>query len=311
MWNQLVFSLLITAYIISLSESACVGTNLIENGSFEDPFINPEGLAYINAHFEYINGIPGWTGSIANPLEPGLCPPETIEIQDYLYPGYDGEQWAELDGYCNTKITQTVETVAGKSYMLSYAYSAQEREPASSEGLIVSVNGVAYDTVVLDGSQNTRPDWHYYEHCIVGTGSDVISFTAAGESNGFGVTVDAIVLCESDVSCACFNRADETSCEDGNACTVGDVCRSGVCTSGSNVCCRASLQVNAPCGLCTAGNCNVGRNDVLSKYKLTASQVTAGKLCSQPGVQPVVVCCAPLDQHTVTIQADGSFFTPV
>ncbi len=43
-------------------------------------------------------------------------------------------------------------------------------------------------------------------------------------------------------TCTAAAKPDDTSCDDGNACTYGDSCQAGVCQSGGDVVCRSLDQ---------------------------------------------------------------------
>jgi MYXO-CTERM domain-containing protein len=55
-------------------------------------------------------------------------------------------------------------------------------------------------------------------------------------------------------SCTQPTRGDGTSCDDGNGCTLGDVCMTGVCASGAAMTCPAGTCQMA--GTCAAGVCS-------------------------------------------------------
>ncbi|MEM7389273.1 MAG: hemolysin-type calcium-binding protein, partial [Pseudomonadota bacterium] len=91
------------------STIAMAGTNLVENGSFE----NTDTVTDHNGQWQLFYEIPGWTRS-SN---------ARFEIQTNklgIVPAQDGEQHIELDSRSNYSITQALATTAGKKYELSF-----------------------------------------------------------------------------------------------------------------------------------------------------------------------------------------------
>lgn len=103
-----------------------------------------------------------------------------------------GSQHAEMDDFGtstgNKTISQTVSTVPGKTYYISFAYSPRSgknttdcKGTLSSKacmGVDVQWNGATIATVAADGTNQSTNQWTYYSYPVTGTGSDTLSFVA-------------------------------------------------------------------------------------------------------------------------------------
>src|SRR6185369_35983 len=97
--------------------------------------------------------------------------------------------------------------------------------------------------------------------------------------------------------CSNPNKANGSSCDDGNACTQSDTCQAGVCAGGSPVICTASDQCH------NAGLCDSETGLCSNPTKANGSVCNDGNACTQTdtceaglctGGNPVV--CTALDQ---------------
>ncbi|PCH65124.1 MAG: hypothetical protein COC04_02715, partial [Gammaproteobacteria bacterium] len=170
--------LFIASLLFTVSANAA-GVNLIVNGSFEDPDIATGSWSVHNA-------ITGW-----NTIGPG------VEIRDNIVgTAYDGDQFVELDSHggvnTNSSIYQTVNTVVGQSYLLSFAYSPRINQPAATNGIDVFWNGLqlgATITATGGGSHN----WTIFEYLITGAiGANILKFSATGTDDSLGGSLDAV-----------------------------------------------------------------------------------------------------------------------
>ncbi len=188
-------------------ETACeYNGNLLVNGGFESP-IAPAG-----GWDEYDSGTPGLGWNVAwNGVFAGAPAIAKLELHRGVngWVSDEGSQHAELDadwGYNNNeqasvKISQTVTTVDGGDYALSYAFSPRPGTVAGENVLQVYVNGSLVNTHgPVAGVGNTF--WTTYTVNFEGTGSDVIEFRDAGTPNTLGTLLD-------DVKVNCVNENDE------------------------------------------------------------------------------------------------------
>lgn len=149
--------------------------NLIQNGGFESP-VQAAGTWAI------YDSIDGWT------------PLTDVEIRNNVAgAAYEGVNYAELDTTRNMAIQQSINTVENQEYILTFAYSPRENVPADSNGIDVFWNGSLVTSLGLAGGTSGNL-WEVYSYFVKGTGSDTLRFAAAGGSNSYGGSIDAVTL---------------------------------------------------------------------------------------------------------------------
>ncbi|MEQ1849776.1 MAG: hypothetical protein ABL890_04260 [Candidatus Peribacteraceae bacterium] len=124
------------------------GTNLIQNGSFEDPTVTAsEG-------FQIVNSLPGWT-----------LPQSWLELQrDGLNLGDNasastphGNQWAELDVVNVNQLVQDVSTTPSRGIRIAVEWSP--RPGTGHQSVEVHWNGQVVGTLSGNGNGKTRDEW--------------------------------------------------------------------------------------------------------------------------------------------------------
>jgi hypothetical protein len=166
------------AATLALATSAAFANapaNLVQNGGFEaDPMANGAWAVLATPT--------GWTTTGGG-----------LEIRDNIAgSAYEGVNYAELDGYSNMSISQTLSTVAGQSYTFSFWYSDRNGTAASTNGVDWSVGSLSG---TVNGPQNNTGNnvWQAFSVSFVATGSQtVLSLGAAGTSDSYGSSVDGI-----------------------------------------------------------------------------------------------------------------------
>ncbi|BDI29115.1 hypothetical protein CCAX7_11660 [Capsulimonas corticalis] len=151
--------------------------NLITNGSFEAPSINP-------GSYSLYNSIPGWT----------LASGSKIEIQNNIVgKAADGFQFVELDSDASSSIMQTINTTAGKHYQLTFAFSARPGTGLSDNILGVNWNGASVSKLTANGSGQGDTHWKTYTYDLVAHGStSTVQFSDLGASNSLGTYIDHV-----------------------------------------------------------------------------------------------------------------------
>src|SRR5450755_1099461 len=95
--------LLFSVLFLSFATLSLRASNIVLNGSFEDPAIP-------NGSFSLFTSIPNWS----------LASGPAIEIQNHVAgTPFDGNQYVELDSTAESAIFQDLTTVAGVQYFLS------------------------------------------------------------------------------------------------------------------------------------------------------------------------------------------------
>lgn len=148
---------------------------LIVNGSFEAD-------AQPNGTWNIYPSLIGWTGGAYG-----------IELRNNVAgTAFDGVNFIELDTTANSIATQPITTDIGALYNLSFAYSPRTGVAAGSNSIDVywGVNLVGSYT----GTTNANTAWTVYNLTVTGHGSDTLEFRAAGTSDSYGGSLDAVSL---------------------------------------------------------------------------------------------------------------------
>ncbi len=165
------FKIIAAAALAATSFAASAASvNLVTDGSFESTLVG-DGL------WTTVASTDGWTST------------NGIEIRHNIAgQAYAGNNFAELDTDQNSSISQTLTTVAGKEYQLSFYVQDRAGDDPSTDGITYSING--HDGTVLGGMS---ANWTEYTYDFVAAGtSTVLTLNAGGTSNGYGSSLDNI-----------------------------------------------------------------------------------------------------------------------
>ena len=168
--------LLFTTAALIASIGSAHAADIVTDGGFES-------ITQAAGSSDVYTTLPGWT-TVAGP---------GIEVRNQdAGNAFEGQNFVELDSSANSSMIQTLSTVAGTSYTVSFEYSAREGTPASTNPIDVLWNGQLLGTPTLDGTNQSGNVWQAYSYTVTGTGSDVLEFAAAGTSDGLGGSLDAV-----------------------------------------------------------------------------------------------------------------------
>jgi predicted ribosomally synthesized peptide with SipW-like signal peptide len=178
---------------------APTGTDLVSNGSFENPEVTDPQKWQI---FE--SGL-SWNVEWVTPGVPTEKPASAkLELhRGVLGNAAEGQQYAELDsdwfGSSNpqsgepasVRIKQDIATVSGKKYRLSFQFAPRPNTAASDNVLEVRAGGSLLDT--LSGAGGSGIVWtpHTYEFTATGSSTE-ISFADLGTENSLGTFLDDV-----------------------------------------------------------------------------------------------------------------------
>ena len=152
-----------------------IPVNLVSNSSFEAPIVT----AHNGQWQQFAPSTAGISWTVTG---------DSLEIQRGILGGAsDGSQHAELDAQGSVTISQTLSTVSGQAYEISFDYKARPNTASNTNGMNVTWNGVDIAPNLTLG--NT---WQTYTVNVTGTGSDTISFADAGTSDGIGTFLDNV-----------------------------------------------------------------------------------------------------------------------
>jgi hypothetical protein len=164
--------LLIVLILVPISARA----GLIVNGSFETP-------TQTAGTWSIYTSIPGWDTTSG----------DGIEVRNNVAgTAYDGVNFVELDSYSNSAMSQDVTTIPLSKYNLSYYYAPRSGVSAASNYIELYFNDVRIDNITGDDQSNSG--WNLRSFLVTGTGSDTITFKAAGTSDSYGGSIDKVSM---------------------------------------------------------------------------------------------------------------------
>jgi hypothetical protein len=187
------FKTLLAAAALCGAAPAFAAANLLIDGSFESAVL-PDGDYGMYGG----NSLYGWTA-----VGGGL-----IEVRrDIVGTAQDGDYFVELDSTANAAMSQTIATVAGQRYSLSFWYSNRPASlsynsvfpggvaPASTNGLSFDVGAGAVGVPGLPANTTGDNTWTLYSTSFVATGpSTTLTFAATGTSDSWGSSIDDIAV---------------------------------------------------------------------------------------------------------------------
>ena len=167
--------LLITA-LLSLPVLALAGpvsaNELLTNGSFESD------LQAANS-WKIYKQLTGWSAGALG-----------VELRDDVVgQAMDGLNFVELDTTGNSSISQSIATVIGQTYHLSFAYAQREGTAAATNGMSWSAGNMSDIAFGADGNTG----WTLMNTSFMAVDTlTTLTFQALGTSDSFGTSLDAV-----------------------------------------------------------------------------------------------------------------------
>ncbi len=175
---------LAAASLLASAATQAAPVSLITNGSFETL---PVALG--DGQWTVLSALAGWTAD----------PTSGVELRrNTVGSAQDGVVFAELDTNVgtfgastfdtstNSWISQSVATIAGTHYTLSWYYAPRTGEAADTNAIDVLWNGVKLATSNGSGMGANANVWQQYTFDVVGTGQDLLKFAAGGKADAAG-----------------------------------------------------------------------------------------------------------------------------
>jgi hypothetical protein len=182
--------LVLVIAVWSLMAAGAARAELITNGGFELPVVvNPSGVQTVTSPDSAT--IIGWsvTGGSVDLTRGGIF---------FTFP-YQGFQTLDLDGTVPGQIEQTIPTVPGTTYTLSFAYANNpDGASASANVLVTGVGGTVFSQAIThSGSMNgglTQMNYTVLNTTFVAnSASETIRFTSTDPANdSLGIVLDAV-----------------------------------------------------------------------------------------------------------------------
>jgi len=151
--------------------------NLLVNGSFEAD-------AQAAGTWNIYPSLTGWTGL------------NNIELRNNVAgQASDGVNFVELDTNSNNSMYQSINTVLGQVYTLSFDYSGREGVAANSNPIKAFWGNEFLTQAKSTGVGNSGNNWTNLTFEVIGTGGIVnLKFSAVGTSDSFGGSLDNVIL---------------------------------------------------------------------------------------------------------------------
>ncbi|MCV2351798.1 DUF642 domain-containing protein [Paucibacter sp. Y2R2-4] len=158
--------------------------NLVKNGSFEARAMPDGGWAMPdNSNSWY--WLPDWKilGT-------------SVELRNNVFgKAFDGSNYLELEGAANAAITQTLDTVVGQWYELTFAYSNRTGLAVDSNGIGWAIGGLSGSAPVLEFNNTGGNVWHDFSvRWQANSSQTLLSLSAEGISDSRGSSIDNIAV---------------------------------------------------------------------------------------------------------------------
>ncbi len=161
-------------------------TNLVENGSFENNTVTAR-----DGKWQLFSEIDNWTRTDNAQFELQTNKLGIIDAKD-------GYQYLELDSTANYTILQSVPTVVGKKYKLSFDYSARIEGNGTT-----NIANIMWEGNYLASVNSATKGWSNYSIAVEASNANsVLSFAGAGDSDSLGAFIDNVSLTELVEPCA-------------------------------------------------------------------------------------------------------------
>ncbi len=178
--------------------SCDVSINLFENGGFENPTLS-------GGWNIYADGTSGLAWDVEWQAGSGDETPAKAELQQ-IYSAHSGEQYLELDSdfdgpggsisneAASTRISQTITTVPGQEYEISYFYSARPGYGMDDNKVGLYIDGFPWDlSVTTNGVGDSDTNWYQKTNNFTADStSHTITFADLGDANSFGMFLDDV-----------------------------------------------------------------------------------------------------------------------
>lgn len=190
--------------------SNMASANLLVNGSFEDVTGGLDGAALFGFndiwYFDDANQLSGWTRQVGNSANYYAEVRDNAHLSGIFGLAQDGTKFLELDTHdspSNGGVTQTLSGLtSGGSFDLSFWYSARPQTFAPTNDFDVYWNGNLVQSFTNLSNNTNDHQWVQFSTSLIGdvSGTNTLSFAAAGTDDVFGVSIDDAILTESAVA---------------------------------------------------------------------------------------------------------------
>ncbi len=147
-----------------------------------------------NGNFEK-NGVSDKTWTITNTLSGWTVGPDGVEVRNNVAGAAKyGKNYLELDANRNSWISQSIDTVAGTQYNLTFYYAPRENTRADTNGIDVYWNNTLMLHEAMDNLTSVT-NWYKVDLSMFAVGSlSTLQFKASGLSDSIGGSLDNVSL---------------------------------------------------------------------------------------------------------------------
>lgn len=165
---------LLTAPLLALASPI----NLLTNGSFE---ATPQAAG----NWSRLSTMPGW-----------VVGANQVELRNNVAgTASQGNNFVELDVDNNSQISQTINTILGQWYELSFDYSNRSGVAVNSNGLGWSFGATSGLAPVLAFNASNDNQWNHFSILVQATGtSSTLNLWATGISDSLGTSLDNVAI---------------------------------------------------------------------------------------------------------------------
>jgi choice-of-anchor C domain-containing protein len=176
--------LAICLLVLAQKSAQALPIDLIVNGSFENPQISGNWVQYQAGSTDIV----GWNVTFGN-----------IDIVQTEWQAFDGIQSIDLVGYVIGKLEQTIPTVSGNQYEVTFVYSNNWGN-GGGDALFEAVgqSTLISDTISHWNAGSSDLHWvHYTSLFTADSASTSIRLSALTRSNSGGVVIDNVSVVQS------------------------------------------------------------------------------------------------------------------
>lgn len=170
---------------LALAPASASAAELVSNGGFENPTVSNSCCSTVPPE-----ALPGWTVNSGN-----------INVVNGTFSStngnlaHEGSQYLDLVGQGGVgSISQTIATVAGQLYTLSFWYSHNLFAGLGSASASLSIDGLN-DTITHSTGSNANLDWKLYSQNFTASGnSATLSFVNTAGAGNEGIFLDSVSI---------------------------------------------------------------------------------------------------------------------
>lgn len=174
-----IHTLVVGAALVGLAGHAAAQANLVTNGSFESQTVNSPFINITKAD----QGLTGWLVGV-----------NSVDLVGSLWSASHGANSVDLDGTKKGEIHQTIQTVVGQTYQLSFDLAGNFQGGPALKEMTVNVGSFGAYSFDTTGKTATQMGWTHYSTSFVAVSTATTLSFASGTSGSYGVALDNVAV---------------------------------------------------------------------------------------------------------------------